>query len=255
MSRFRGKTAIITGASSGIGRATLNRLVSEGAIALAVGTDCARLTEAAELARKSAQYEGRVEMAVASVSDEVAVKRVVTEFVAREGRLDVLVNMAGIINLSHTTDSTLDDFYKILNTNVIGTFLFCREAIPHLLKTKGNIVNASSTSAFFGHPYMAAYSASKGAIAAMTRALAWEYMRLGVRVNAVAPGGISTRMTSSSRDEFPGDGDGALFTHLNRPDGQCGQPEDVAAIIATIASVDGAFVNGEIVRIDGGVHS
>jgi NAD(P)-dependent dehydrogenase (short-subunit alcohol dehydrogenase family) len=254
-SRFEGKTVIVTGAASGIGQAALVRLVSEGAIALGVDVNAAGLSETLAMATAAAAHGGRAGVAAASVSDEGDVKRVVGEFVAQEGRLDVLVNMAGILRSSHTTETTLDQFNQLIQVNLVGTFLFCREALPHLLESKGNIVNASSTSVEYGHPYMAAYSASKGAIAAMTHSLAWEYMRRGVRVNAVAPGGIVTPLVIATPAGFPEGVDHSLFLHMTPPDQKFGIPDYVAGVIAMLASADGAHINGEIIRIDGGVHS
>ena len=194
-------------------------------------------------------------MVVASVSDEDDVKRVLNDFISREGRLDALINMAGILRSSHTTETTLDQFMELIQVNLVGTFLFCREALPHLLESKGNIVNAASTSVEFGHPYMSAYSASKGGVASMTHSMAWEYVRRGVRVNAVAPGGIVTPMVEATPAGFPAGVDSQLFTHLTPPDLRFGMPENVAGVIAMLASADGAHINGEIIRIDGGVHS
>jgi NAD(P)-dependent dehydrogenase (short-subunit alcohol dehydrogenase family) len=254
-SRFEGKVAIVTGAASGIGRAALIRLVAEGARALGVDLNEGGLAETAELARSAAGYGGHAMTLVASVADEAAVKTTVADHVGKEGRLDALINMAGIQRSSHTTDETLASFMQIIEINLVGTFLFCREALPHLIAAKGNIVNAASTSAFYGHPYMSAYSASKGAIAAMTHAMAWEYMRQGVRVNAVAPGGINTPLFRAVPENFPAGIDQTLFAHLALPDYRFGDPEDVAGTIAMLASDDGRHINGEIIRIDGGVHS
>ncbi len=155
-SRFQDKRVIITGAASGIGRAALIRLVSEGAIALGVDQNEAGLAAAAAAAGSSAAHGGRASIAVASVADETNVRRVVADFATREGGLDVLVNMAGILRSSHTTETSLDQFMALIQVNLVGTFLFCREALPHLIESKGNIINAASTSAFFGHPYKAA---------------------------------------------------------------------------------------------------
>jgi NAD(P)-dependent dehydrogenase (short-subunit alcohol dehydrogenase family) len=254
-SRFEGKAIIVTGAASGIGRATLVRLAAEGAIALGVDMNEAGLGEAEQAANAAAGHGGKAAVVKGSVSSEVEVRHVVADFVGRTGRLDVLVNMAGILRSSHTTETSLDQFMELIQVNLVGTFLACREALPHLIETKGNIVNAASTSAFYGHPYMAAYSASKGGIAAMTHALAWEYMRRGVRVNAVAPGGIVTPLFQNTPAGFPPDVDHSLFGHLAPMDGKFGAPDDVAGVIAMIASDDGRHLNGEIIRIDGGVHS
>ncbi|HTJ62249.1 MAG TPA: SDR family oxidoreductase [Alphaproteobacteria bacterium] len=254
-SRFEGKRVIVTGAASGIGQAALVRLVSEGAIALGVDRNEEGLTATIAAATAAADHGGRATAATASVSDEGDVARAVKDFTGREGRLDVLVNMAGILRSSHTTETTLSQFMELIQVNLVGTFLFCREALPHLLESKGNIVNAASTSVEFGHPYMAAYSASKGGIASMTHSLAWEYVRRGVRVNAIAPGGINTPMVQNTPAGFPEGVDGQLLMHLVPPDQKFGQPENVAGVIAMLASADGAHINGEIIRIDGGVHS
>ena len=254
-SRFEGKVAIVTGSASGIGRATLIRLVSEGATALSVDQDEAGLRETVALANTAAGQGGKASFAIGSIADEEFVKSTVEAWVAKNGRLDVLVNLAGILRSTHFTDTTLEEFRHIIGVNLEGTFLFCREALPHLLKTKGNIVNAASTSASYGHPYMSAYAASKGGIAALTHTLAREFILQGVRVNAVAPGGIMTPMVAGQPARFPQGANLSLFSNLTRPDGIFGRPEAVAGVIAMLASEDGEFINGEIIRIDGGTHS
>ena len=254
-SRFEGKCIIVTGAASGIGRATVARLVAEGAIVLGFDQDEAGLEDTVKLANATVNFGGRAAFKTGSVADEAAVKSVVASFVADHGRLDVLVNLAGVLRSKHVVDTSLEDFRSIVATNLEGTFLFCREALPHLERTQGNIVNAASTSASFGHPYMAPYAASKGGIVALTRTLAREYIMRGVRVNAVAPGGIMTPMVAGQPARFPEEADMSLFSNLRRPDGIFGRPEAVASVIAMLASSDGEFVNGEIIRIDGGVHA
>lgn len=253
-SRFENKNVIVTGGASGIGRATVIRLVAEGGTVLAVDLDDAGLQETLSLANAGAGAGGRAIAACASITDENAVRKTVGDFVREQGRLDALINMAGVLRSGHTTDTDFQSFMQVVQINLGGTFLFCREALPHLVESKGNIVNAASTSAFFGHAYMAAYSASKGGVAALTQALSREYMNRGVRVNAVAPGGIATPMVAAQANSFPEGVDFSLYAHLTRPDRQLGAPAEVAAVIAMLASDDGAFVNGAILRIDGGTH-
>ena len=253
-SRFAEKTVIVTGAASGIGRATVVRLASEGGNVIGVDTNEAGLKETVAKATAAAASGGKARYMLGSVADEATVKQIVADVVAAEGRLDVLVNMAGILRSQATTETSLDLFQAVLNVNLIGTFLFCREALPHLIKSRGNIVNAASTSSLFGHPYMAAYAASKGGVFALTHTLAWEYLKQGVRVNAVAPGGIVTPMTIEQGGRMDGL-DLSLFAHLTRPDGAFGQPEHVAAVIAMLASADGSHMTGEVVKMDGGVHN
>ncbi len=253
--RFAGKVAIVTGAATGIGRATLARLASEGATLLAVDVNADALAESVDQARRVAGQADRVESVAASIADEAAIRHAFAAFAERQGKLDVLVNVAGVLRAVHSVEETLEDFVRILQVNLVGTFLCCREALPHLLESKGNIVNTASTSAFFGYPYMAAYAASKGGVAALTHTLGWEYISRGVRVNAVAPGGVATPMTEAMGTRgFPEGADMSLFAHLVRPDGAYGAPENIAAVIAMIASDDGAYMNAEVVRVDGGYH-
>lgn len=253
-SRFQNKSVIVTGAASGIGQAAVLRLVEEGATVLAVDLNAEGLAQTLVRAEASSGNGGRAISSCLSITDETAVREAIGAFVKTTGRLDALVNMAGILTSAHTNDTSFDTFMRIVQVNLGGTFLCCREALPYLVESKGNIVNAASTSAFFGHPYMAAYSASKGGVAALTQALSREYMKSGVRVNAIAPGGIATPMVAAQANSFPAGADMSLFMHLSRPDRQLGAPEEVAGVIAMLASEDGAFVNGAILRIDGGTH-
>lgn len=251
--RFLGKRVIITGAGSGMGRAILQRLVGEGAVALAVDVDQDGLTESVDLANSAAGYGGIASWVKASVADETAVRGLVEQFAA-DGGLDVLINMAGILRASHTTQTTVDHFMGIIQVNLLGTFLCCREALPHLEKSGGNIVNAASTAAQFGHPYMAAYSASKGGVLGLTQALAKEYLLRGVRVNAIVPGGIQTPMFESMAAMPVEEADMRLFMNLARPDRTFGRSDQVASVVAMLASADGAYLSGQSIRIDGGVH-
>ena len=254
LQRFTGKTAIVTGAASGIGQATAVRLVAEGATVIGVDTNEEGLRQTVERAMAGAGAGAGARYLVGSVAEEATAPRVVADVLGKEGKLDVLVNLAGILRSEPLTTTTLELFRLLLEVNLVGTFLFCREAIPALLATRGNIVNAASTSSQFGHPYMTAYAASKGGVYALTHSLAWEYLKQGVRVNAVAPGGIATPMTAAQGERMAGL-DLSLFAHLSRPDRVFGKAENVAGVIAMLASEDGAHMTGEVVRMDGGVHS
>jgi NAD(P)-dependent dehydrogenase (short-subunit alcohol dehydrogenase family) len=138
----------------------------------------------------------------------------------------------------------------VIGINLTGTFFVTRACIPHLLETKGNIVMAASTSSLSGHPYMLAYAASKGGIMAMTYTLAVEYAKRGLRVNAVAPGGIETPLSAATGGMLPADSDWELFPRISPVDSFRG-PETVASTIAFLASDDAVHVNGEYVRVDG----
>jgi NAD(P)-dependent dehydrogenase (short-subunit alcohol dehydrogenase family) len=252
LERFSGRAAIVTGAASGIGKATVTRLVGEGASVLAVDITADALAEAVAAANQTAAAGGFAFAHAADVADESAVRDTVRTAVDRLGKLDVLANIAGILRTAHTHECSLDLWNQILRVNLTGTFLMCREAIPHLLATQGAIVNTASTSSQFGHPWMAAYAASKGGVAALTQTLAVEYAKQGLRVNAIAPGSVTSGITSSIT--FPDDIDGGLIRRIMSPTGP-GEPESVASVVALLASDDGAHMTGSLVRIDGGTHA
>jgi NAD(P)-dependent dehydrogenase (short-subunit alcohol dehydrogenase family) len=246
MRRFEGKVALITGAASGIGRACAVRLASEGASLFLVDLAKQGLEQSVE---QCVAAGASVESAPCDVAREEQVNDAVARCLDRFGRLDVLVNVAGILLLSHTHETTLAQWQKILDVNLTGTFLFCKAALPHLLSSGGNIVNTASTSAINGMPYGAAYGASKGAVLALTRALAVEYGARGVRVNAICPGSIKTPMGSGGN--LPKDVNWELLKRampLDKPRG----PEVVASVVAMLASEDGVHINGESIRMDGG---
>ena len=256
MERFQDRHIIVTGGGSGIGRATVLRLLGEAGAVHAVDVDESGLALTAELADKEGVAE-RLTTAVLDVSDEDAVDAGVREAVERFGGLDVLVNAAGILRAAHTHECTLDVWNQVIGINLTGTFLMCRAAIPVLLESQhAAIVNFSSTSAAFGHPYMAAYAASKGGIDAMTHALAVEYGKRGIRVTAVAPGSIQSGITETTGGMLPADTDWNLFAKMAPmlADGFA-PPDVVASVIAMLASDDGAFVTGTALRIDGGAHA
>ena len=248
MKRFDGKVALITGAASGIGRATALRLASEGAAIYCVDLQEELLNETAALVREMGE---KAEVSVCNITDETQVKSAVQGCIDAFGKIDHVTNMAGILRFDHSHELSLEDFQKVMAVNVTGTFLFCREAIPHLLESKGNIVNAASTSALKGVPWAAVYSASKGAVLAMTRSLAVEYADQGLRANTVCPGNIETPMTSPT---FP---EGIDFDKFQRgmPLTGFSGPEVVAGVIAMLASDDGKHITGEDIRMDGGALS
>jgi NAD(P)-dependent dehydrogenase (short-subunit alcohol dehydrogenase family) len=245
--RFGQKVVLVTGAASGIGRATVERLAEEGATLACLDVQADAVEEVAEAAR-GAGVDARAW--VCDVADEADVERVVAEVVEAYGRLDVLCNIAGIMRTSHSAEVPREQWDLVLGVNLTGTFLVTRACLPHLLETKGNIVMAASTSSLSGHPYMLAYAASKGGIMAMTYTLAVEYAKRGLRVNAVAPGGIETPLSAATGEMLPADSDWSLFGRISPVD-QTRGPETVASTIAFLASDDAAHVNGEYVRVDG----
>jgi len=246
MQRFAEKIVLITGAASGIGRAAAERLASEGGSIFCVDLQKAALDETvAQLRAGGARAEGYV----CDISNEAQVKACIKACVDGFGRIDVLCNMAGILKFAYLHEMTLDDFNKILTVNLTGTFLVCREALPELIKTRGNIINAASTSAFQGLPWGAAYGASKAAILSMTRSIAVDYAKQGVRANCVAPGDILTPLATNVT--FPEGADFSIMARCTSLTGAKG-PEVVASVIAMLGSDDGIHITGECVRMDGG---
>ena len=247
MQRFAGRVALVTGAASGIGRATAVRLAEEGAQVVGVDLHAEPLAETAALAAS-----GSIEARVGDVSHPALAAAVIEEIVGRHGRLDVLANVAGILRTAHTHEHPIEVWDQVLAINLTGTFTFCRAAIPALLDSHGNIVNVSSTAALAGAAWSAAYAASKGGVLALTRTIAVEYAKQGLRCNAVCPGSITTPITKDFG--FPEGGDFKLVERMMAIDKPRG-PETVAAAIAYLASDDAAHVNGEDIRVDGGTLS
>jgi len=184
------------------------------------------------------------------VSDPDSVASTMKEIVAQLGPPNTVCNVAGIGKFDHTVDVPFDDWQRIIAVNLTGSFLMCQAALPHLLENGGNIVNVASTAGLMGQPYSAAYCASKGGVVQLTRALAVEYMERGVRINAVAPGGVDTPMINQFMP--PADASKRLMAKLVTPMGFV-KPEQVAKVIAFLASDDGDYMTGAIVSVDGGL--
>ncbi|MET8624210.1 SDR family oxidoreductase [Kitasatospora sp. NPDC004669] len=253
MERFSGRNVLITGGGSGIGQATVHRILAEGGKVVAVDVNEDGLKKTLDRASADGTAD-RLTVQVLDISDEAAVVAGAAEAIAGLGGLDVLVNAAGILRSSHTHETTLEFWNKLLAVNLTGTFLMTREALPALLATgKGVVVNFSSTSTGFAHPYMAAYAATKGGIQSFTHAIASEYSKQGLRAVCVAPGSIDSDMTNNPG--LPADADFSLLAKLSPAIGRgFAGPETVAGVIAMLASDDGAFVTGTELRIDGGTH-
>jgi meso-butanediol dehydrogenase/(S,S)-butanediol dehydrogenase/diacetyl reductase len=246
MNRFEGKVVIVTGSGSGIGAGTARRFLQEGAFVALNGRREHKLkaTIAGFDPVKSLVHPG-------DVSDEEYVKRLVEDTITKFGKLDVLVNNAGMAIFGPFAKTTTKHWRKLMATDLDSVFFACREALPHLLKTKGSIINLSSASGLGGDWGMSSYNAAKGAVTNFTRALALEYGSRGVRVNAVAPSLTSTDATAEIEKS-----EAVMAAFRERlPIGRAATPDDIAGVIAFLASEDAVFVNGVILPVDGGLHA
>jgi NAD(P)-dependent dehydrogenase (short-subunit alcohol dehydrogenase family) len=231
MTRLQGKVALVSGAASGIGAATVERFVDEGATVVACDIT---------------PVDGGV---VCDVTDADACTAAVTEALERHGRLDVLANVAGIAAGNRIEDVTPDEWRRVVDVNLTGTFLLSQAALPALRETSGAIVNMASVAGIQATPYNAAYCASKGGVILLTKSMALELATSGVRVNAVCPASVDTPFLRGF--ELPEDADLQLLMRSVSPMGRLIEPAEVAAAVAYLASADAANINGTTLVIDG----
>ena len=244
MDRFTGKVVLVTGAASGIGAATARRFAAEGAKLVIVdikdlGDTAGSLDPDKTLGHK------------ADVSNAEEVDKMVEAAIGRFGRLDVLVNNAGVYSGGDPAEISNEDWRKVIATDLDGVFYGCRAAVPHLAKTKGCIVNTASVSGTGGDWNTLPYNAAKGGVVNFTRALAMDLGKRQIRVNAVCPSLTRTAMT----EEMFSDEEQMAKFRERIPLGRHAEPEEVAAVIAFLASDDASMVNGAMIPVDGGVSA
>ena len=241
MAQLENRTAIVTGASSGIGLGIVARFIDEGANVVAVSRDHGSLVRSL-----STFPDDHVIPVAGDAGDEATAVRAVEEALNRFGELHILVNGVGNTSWGDVTTVTPADWSAVLNSNITSAYLFSRTAIPHLRRTRGTIVQISSVQGFRGDYNSVAYSTSKAALNNLTRSMALDHARDGIRVNAVAPGFIDTPRTAAAPEERRQ----ALIaiTPLQR----AGTPADVAAAVTFLASDEAAFITGVILPVDGG---
>lgn len=246
MHRFKNKIVVITGAGSGIGRSTALRLDSEGADLLIVDKSPDDLK-----ATKNMLSNNNSSAHVLDISSINSSKQFFDDLEEKHKKLDALINVAGILRFDNSHEVELENWNQILNINLTGTFFMCKHALPLLLKSKGAIVNVSSTAALGAHAWTAAYSASKGGISAFSKTLAVEYGMEGLNINCVCPASIETPM--SSNPVMPKNIDTRLLKKIMPLDGVNRSPDDIASTIAFLASDDAIHINGIDLRVDGGL--
>ena len=246
MQRFKDKIVVITGAGSGIGRSTALRLDSEGANSIIVDINAEQLEETFGMITNKQSTQR-----VLDISDLESSTNFFEEIQKSHKKLDALINIAGILRFDNSHEVQIEDWNKILNINLTGTFFMCSHALPMLLESKGAIVNVSSTAALGAHAWTAAYSASKGGISAFSKTLAVEYGMKGLNINCVCPASIETPM--STNPNMPADIDTRLLKKIMPLDGVNRSPDDIASTIAFLASDDAIHINGIDLRVDGGL--
>ncbi|MDA1072138.1 MAG: SDR family NAD(P)-dependent oxidoreductase [Proteobacteria bacterium] len=242
--RFDGKAAIVTGAAGGIGRATALRLAGDGARVFAVDVKEAELAETAAMAG-GAPFETML----ADVADRTAPERIVAAAMTAFGRLDFLVNNAGIGGRGGSVTDTADDGWdRIVDINLSAVFRMSRAALPHLPRPGGKVVHISSVFGMVGFPEGPGYAASKAGVAQLTRQMTADFGAQGINVNAIAPGVIDTPMTHRAINEDTWYQEAMI---KNTPMG-VGQPHDIAGVVAFLCSDDARYIAGQVIPVDGG---
>lgn len=243
--RFEGKSIIITGAASGIGLATAKRLSAEGArLVLGDRNEEGVLAAARELGG------GAIGMAL-DVADEASCQAVIDRAVAAHGGIDVLCNIAGVLDFGRMEDLDKTRWDRTIAVNLTGVYLMTRGAMPHLLKVKGNVVNMASAAGLVGVPFNSVYVASKHGVVGLTKALALEYSKQGIRINCVCPTGVKTPMTSATPPENI-DWDMVMRAVPWLDGGESCDPEDIADAVAFLASAEARRITGIAFPVDGG---
>lgn len=250
MKRFDNKNVLITGAASGIGRAAALRIASEGAHLGLLDINSDLLQQTADAITEN--YGVRVVQATCDVANFRHAKIAIDTICSQLGGIHALSHNAGILRCYNTHEMTLEEWNEILSINLTGTFNVNRHALPHLLKNESSyLVNTSSNAAYYRHPWMSAYSATKGAILSFTRSLSIEYCLQGLHANCVLPGSIDTPLARAF--QIPKGADPKLLKALTPLDrAPLVSPDSVAAAIAFLASDDAFHINGTEISVDGG---
>jgi NAD(P)-dependent dehydrogenase (short-subunit alcohol dehydrogenase family) len=248
MGRFDGRVAIVTGAGSGLGRATAHRLAADGAAVACLDIAADAVKETADAIESGG---GRACAYLTDVSDPESVRTAVDSAAEGLGRPSVVVTCAGIGRFFHSHEMPFADWQRIIGVNLTGTFLTVQAALPHLLDGGGSVVTIASNAGLMGQPYSAAYCSSKAGVVNLSKALAVEYIKRKVRVNCVAPGGIETPLQEAFM-EMP---EGVTYKDLRAIMTPMGNstPEEIANIVAFVASDECRYMTASVISVDGGL--
>ncbi|QGP80511.1 SDR family NAD(P)-dependent oxidoreductase [Sphingobium sp. CAP-1] len=243
--RLQGKVAVVTGAASGIGLAVAQRLADEGA-QVVIGDRNVAGVEAA------AMSIGQAATAMAlDVADESSARAIIDRAVSLHGGLDIVCNIAGVLDFGRFEDVDRGRWDRVIAVNLTGVYHMCHAAMPHLIERRGNIVNMASAAGLVGVPYNSAYSASKHGVVGLTRALALEFSKEGVRINAVCPGGVKTPMVQQTPPDNI-DWQMVMRSASWLDGGEMAEPADIADAVAFLASSEARRITGATFTVDGG---
>ncbi len=250
MTRFSGRTAIVTGSASGIGRGIAQKLGAEGAKVVVADLSPEPNTGGTPTHQKIQEEGGDAIFLETDVTDEESIQDTVYKAAEKYGKIDILVNNAGVHHSASVTDETEAGWSQVIGVNLNGAFMCSKHVIQHMLDedVQGDIVNIGSIAGLVGYGESAAYCASKGAIVELTREMAIDYGDKGINVNAVDPGVIKTAMTKDMRE----DDQTRQFMEQNTALPRLGEPEDIANAVAFLASDESDFITGENLVVDGG---
>lgn len=250
MGRLDGRIALITGGAGAIGTATARRFLREGARVAIADHDA----DALERARVGLSGEGDVLGWTVDVTQDASVRSLVATVIDAFGRIDILFCCAGFLRTGTVADTTVEDWHRTIAVNLTGPFLASRHVVPVMLANGGgSIVHMASTSGVVAEPGIAAYCASKGGVVMLARQMANDYARLGIRVNVVCPGWIDTPFNDPAIERAGGRDVIAPFIDLMVPMGRQGQPDEVADVVAFLASDDARLMTGAVVMVDAGL--